>query len=118
MAPLATDAAYLHANISGSLYYQHVILSPVTSHTNRRPWYYHHTKAVSLLRDRINSKNATLQLSNNTITIILILASQAFISGDLKTATRHLQGIHTIISLRGSFSIFKGNEKLAAEILR
>ncbi|KAJ3566876.1 hypothetical protein NPX13_g6976 [Xylaria arbuscula] len=118
VAPLALDAAYLHANIASSLYYRDVILSPTTSRSDQRTRYYHHTKAVSLLRERINSMNEDIQLSNNTVSIILILAGQAFIAGNLKTAMQHLEGIHTIINLRGGFSAFKGNEKLATEILR
>ncbi|KAI0506272.1 hypothetical protein F5B22DRAFT_624274 [Xylaria bambusicola] len=120
VAPLAIDAAYLHANISHSLYYHDVVLSLATSRESRRTWYYHHTKALGLIRDRINSDKGDSRLSSRTISVILILASQAFITGDLETARKHLNGISIIVNLRGGFSIFEreGNEKLATEILR
>jgi hypothetical protein len=59
-----------------------------------------------------------IRLSNNTVSIVLSLATQAFRTGELKLALYHMQGIRRIINLRGGLSTFKGNEKLAAEILR
>ncbi|KAI0401042.1 hypothetical protein F4802DRAFT_446180 [Xylaria palmicola] len=118
VAPLAVDAAFLHANISNSLYYCDVVLARTTPRASQRAWHYHHTKTLSLLRDRLDSDDGAMQLSNSTVAVILTLAGQAFCTGDLKTAMKHMEGIRRIVGLRGGFGTFKGNEKLVTEILR
>ncbi|TRX87769.1 hypothetical protein FHL15_011344 [Xylaria flabelliformis] len=79
---------------------------------------HHYQKAVSLLRQRLLCDDNDIRLSNNTISIVLSFAGQAFSSGDLKSAINHLQGIQKIVDLRGGFSSIIGNEKLINEILR
>ncbi|KAI0410435.1 hypothetical protein F5X98DRAFT_359577 [Xylaria grammica] len=118
VAPLAVDAAFLHSNISVSVYYYDVVLSRTPSRASQRTWYYHHSKTLHLLRDRLGSNNTDIQLSDSTVSVILSLAGQAFCAGDLKTATKHMEGIHRIIELRGGFDTFNGNEKLATEVIR
>ncbi|KAI1125894.1 hypothetical protein F5Y10DRAFT_294276 [Nemania abortiva] len=117
LAPLAVDPAFLHAKVFTSLYYFDVVLPRRSSHDNKHILYHYHT-TVSLLRKRLLFDSDEIRLSNNTVSVILSLASQAFRTGELKLALHHMQGIRRIISLRGGLSTFKGNEKLAAEILR
>ncbi|MCJ1394402.1 hypothetical protein MMC18_007280, partial [Xylographa bjoerkii] len=117
IAPLAVDPAYLHAKIFTSLYYFDVILPQRSSHESQRTLHHHH-KALSLLRERILYGNNDSQLSNNTVSVVLSLAGHAFWTGDLKSATNHMEGMRKIANLRGGLNIFRDNEKLLAEILR
>ncbi|KAI0530007.1 hypothetical protein GGR58DRAFT_525495 [Xylaria digitata] len=117
IAPLAVDSAFLHAKVFTSLYYFDVVLPKRPSHDSKHILYHYH-KTVSLLRRRLLFDDDEIRLSNNTVSVILTLASQAFSTGDLKLALHHMRGIRRIIDLRGGLSTFKGNEKLAAETLR
>ncbi|KAI0869327.1 hypothetical protein GGS24DRAFT_479079 [Hypoxylon argillaceum] len=117
IAPLAVDPVFLHAKVFTSLYYYDVVLPQRPSHDNKYILYHYH-KTVSLLRWRLLYDDDEIRLSNNTVSVILSLASHAFRTGELELALYHMQGIRRIINLRGGLSTFKGNEKLAAEILR
>jgi hypothetical protein len=117
IAPLALDPAYLHAKIFTSLYYFDVILPRRSSHENQLTLHHHH-KALSLLRERLLYCNDDARLSNNTVSVVLGLAGHAFWTGDLRSATNHMEGMRKIANLRGGLSTFRDNEKLLAEILR
>ncbi|KAJ8133385.1 hypothetical protein O1611_g235 [Lasiodiplodia mahajangana] len=117
VAPLAVDAAFLHAKVFTSLYYFNMVL-PRRPPEDTRHILYHYHKTVSLLRRRLLFDGDEIRLSNSTVSVILSLASQAFRTGELKVALHHMQGIRRIINLRGGLRALKGNEKLAAEILR
>ncbi|KAI0967006.1 hypothetical protein F4678DRAFT_475465 [Xylaria arbuscula] len=117
IAPLATDSAYLHANIFSASYYFDAVLSQRPSCQSQR-MIYHYGKTVTLLRKRLLVDGDDMQLSNNTLFVILCLAGHAFSAGDLELAVHHLQGIRRIIDLRGGLSSLRGNQKLANEILR
>ncbi|KAI3333178.1 hypothetical protein F4824DRAFT_491169 [Ustulina deusta] len=117
VAPIAVDSAFLHASIFTSLSHFDAILPHSLSCENQRMIYHYH-KTVSLLRKRLLFDNDEIRLSNNTVSVVLRLADQAFRAGDLKSALNHIQGIRRIINLRGGLSTFRGSEKLATEILR
>ncbi|KAI1428122.1 hypothetical protein F5Y12DRAFT_733695 [Xylaria sp. FL1777] len=117
IAPLAVDPAFLHASIFSSLYYFDSILPCGSPCADQRILYHYH-KTVTILRERLQFDNDEIRLSNNTVNVVLRLAGQAFSTGDLKSATNHMQGIRRIINLRGGLGTFRGNEKLAAETLR
>ncbi|KAK3940202.1 hypothetical protein QBC46DRAFT_288823, partial [Diplogelasinospora grovesii] len=117
IAPLAVDPAFLHAKIFTSLYYFDVILSRTSSGPTQRILHHHH-KALSLLRERLLSGDDDARLSNNTVSIVLGLAGQAFWTGDVRSAINHMEGIRRIVHLRGGLRTFSGNEKLSVEILR
>ncbi|KAI1753958.1 hypothetical protein F4782DRAFT_494595 [Xylaria castorea] len=117
IAPLAIDSAFLHVNIFTSLYYYDAILPRRPFRESQRVRHHYH-KAVTLLRERLLCDDNDKRLSNNTISIVLSFAGQAFTAGDLKSAMNHIQGIRKIIDLRGGFSSITGNEKLINEILR
>ncbi|KAI0550662.1 hypothetical protein F4679DRAFT_583331 [Xylaria curta] len=117
IAPLAVDPAFLHVSIFTSLYYYDAVMPRRPFRESQRARY-HYQKAVGLLRERLLCNDDEKRLSNNTISIILSFAGQAFSSGDLKSAVNHIQGIQKIVDLRGGFSSINGNEKLITEILR
>jgi len=117
IAPLAVDPVYLHANIFTSLYYFDVILPRRSSRPSQRTLHHHH-KALSLLRERLLYGNDHARLSNNTVSVVLCFTGQAFWTGDLRSATNHMEGIRKIANLRGGLSTSKDNEKLLVEILR
>ncbi|KAI0424454.1 hypothetical protein F5Y09DRAFT_324341 [Xylaria sp. FL1042] len=117
IAPLALDPAFLHASIFASLYLFDAILPQGSSRETHRIMYHYH-KTVSILRKRLLFDDDEVRLSNNTVNVVLRLAGHAFSAGDLKSAMNHMQGIQRIVNLRGGLSSFRGNEKLAAEILR
>ncbi|KAI0478164.1 hypothetical protein F4859DRAFT_504033 [Xylaria cf. heliscus] len=117
IAPMAIDPAFLHVNIFTSLYYYEALLPgrPFLESPRIR---HHYHKAVSLLRERLLCDDNENRLSNNTVSIVLSLAGQAFSAGDLKSAVNHIQGVRRMIDLRGGLTSIRGNEKLIAEILR
>ncbi|KAI0183963.1 hypothetical protein EV127DRAFT_252746 [Xylaria flabelliformis] len=117
IAPLALDPAFLHVSIFTSLYYYDAVVPRRPFRESQRVRH-HYQKAVSLLRQRLLCDDNNIRLSNNTISIVLSFAGQAFTSGDLKSAINHIQGIQKIVDLRGGFSSIIGNEKLINEILR
>ncbi|KAI0106420.1 hypothetical protein GGR51DRAFT_169168 [Nemania sp. FL0031] len=117
VAPLAVDSAFLHAKVFTSLYYYNMVL-PRTPSQDSKHILYHYHKTVTLLRERLLFDGDEIRLSNNTVSIILSLASQAFRTGELKVALHHMQGLRKIINLRGDLRTFKSNAKLAVEILR
>ncbi|KAI1346760.1 hypothetical protein F5Y01DRAFT_297087 [Xylaria sp. FL0043] len=117
IAPLALDPAFLHASIFTSLYLFDAILPQGLARESHRIMYHYH-KTVSILRKRLLFDDDEVKLSNNTVNVVLSLAGQAFRSGDLKSAMNHMQGIQRMVNLRGGLSTFRGNEKLAAEVLR
>ncbi|KUI58295.1 hypothetical protein VP1G_05607 [Cytospora mali] len=117
IAPLAVDPAYLHAKIFTSLYFFDGIKPNRSHHASQRTMHHHH-RALSLLRERILNGTDQARLSNNTISVILGLAGQAFWMGDLRSAMNHMEGLRRIVDLKGGLSSIRNNEKLLTELLR
>ncbi|KUI73929.1 hypothetical protein VM1G_09628 [Cytospora mali] len=117
IAPLAVDPAYLHAKIFTSLFFFDGI-KPNRSHHASQSILHHHHRALSLLRERILNGTDQARLSNNTVSVILGLAGQAFWMGDLRSAMNHMEGLRRIVDLRGGLVSIRNNEKLLTELLR
>ena len=118
IAPLAVDAAYLHARIFTSLSYFDTILPKKHPSRASALALHHGHQAVALLRERISSEPVTTKLSDNTILVALSLAGNAFWTGDAASAVSQIRGIHEMVNLRGGLHTFEANKKLPMEILR
>ncbi|KAI1270048.1 hypothetical protein F5Y18DRAFT_366926 [Xylariaceae sp. FL1019] len=117
--PLKVDPAFLHAKISTSLWYYETIFprKPFPNMPGTGTWF-HYFKALSLLRQRLLVDNDDLRLSDYTLNVVLSLTGQALASGDVKSASNHMEGMARMADLRGGWPTFQGNEKLAIELIR
>jgi hypothetical protein len=117
IAPLTTDLAFLHMMIFTSQYYFDTIaiLPRKPSRQHISP---HFVKALRLLQERIGGNDHKAKLSFTTLAAVMGLTGHAYLTGDLKSARNHLEGLHKIVILRGGVSTFEANPKLLLEILR
>lgn len=60
---------------------------------------FHLAKAITHLQQSLDNKDEALQPS--TMAVVTSLAMATVIAGDLKTAAKHMDGLHRIIQLRG-----------------
>lgn len=75
-------------------------------------------KAVKILRERFESDDDRVKLSNTTTATIMALAAHAHLTGNFKAAKNHMDGLCKIVSLRGGVTSFGDSVKLLVEILR
>ncbi|KAI0146158.1 hypothetical protein GGR57DRAFT_479644 [Xylariaceae sp. FL1272] len=117
--PLKVDPAFLHAKISTSLwYYEMIYPRKPFPHIQGAGTWFHYFKALSLLRQRLLVDDDDLRLSDYTLNVVLSLTGQAFASGDVKSASNHMEGVARMVDLRGGWPTFQGIEKLALELIR
>jgi hypothetical protein len=117
IAPLAVDPAYLHAMIFTAQFYFDALKSQAPTFVSRRSMP-HFVKTLKLLRERMADENDPERLSDSTVAAIMGLVGHAHLTGDLKSARNHLEGLYKIVRLRGGVTTFKQNAKLLVEILR
>jgi hypothetical protein len=79
----------------------------------------HHQKGLLLLRQRLDADDDTEnKISDDTVSVVVKLTTAAQFDGDAETAKQHMQGIRTMVRLRGGLSAFAANPKLLVEIWR
>ena len=117
IAPLALDPAYLHATIFTSHFYFDSLLPQSRTNVNQKSLP-HLVKAVNILRQRFESDDVTLQLSDSTVATISALAGHALWCGDIRTARYHIAGVYKLFGLRGGISSFADRIKLLVEVVR
>lgn len=117
IAPLAFDAAYLHALIFSTHDYFNTIIRGKTCTSNQQTLP-HFVKTLQLLRERLLNDDDPARLSPTTASIVQTLAAHAHFMGDSTSAKHHLQGLHKIVRLRGGVAALRSNAKLLIEILR
>ncbi|KIW46712.1 hypothetical protein, variant [Exophiala oligosperma] len=113
--PLTYDPAYLNAVMFGAQAYLDLVSGRSSKRSSMQM-----LKTIQLLRERlsISDENEPESLSNPTILIILTLAHIAHLNGDHITAKRHLEGLCTIVNLRGGIAAFQNTPKLLTELIR
>ncbi|KAH8901408.1 hypothetical protein GQ53DRAFT_6281 [Thozetella sp. PMI_491] len=77
----------------------------------------HLQRGLKLLRERLLGDDNDIKISDSTMTAVLKLANVSHFSGDLETATHHMEGLRRMVELRGGLDVFK-DENLLFEILR
>jgi hypothetical protein len=117
IAPLAVDPAYLHAMIFTAQFYFDALKSGKAISVSRRSMP-HFVKTLKLLRERMANEDDQERLSDSTAAAIMGLVGHAHLTGDLKSARYHMEGLYKIVCLRGGVTTFKQNAKLLVEILR
>ncbi|KAK4495904.1 hypothetical protein PRZ48_013172 [Zasmidium cellare] len=111
--PLTHDALYLNAMVFST---QSWFCKGTGREIDKRVSY-HLVKSISLLRDRLmDGGQATT--SNTTINAVVMLAGQALLMGEAKTAREHVFGLRRLVEMRGGFGRLKGNVKLVMEVVR
>ena len=75
-------------------------------------------ETVKLLRERLLYGTNDARLSFTTIFVVISLIGYALLVGDLEAARHHMEGLKTIIDLRGGLNSFRSNPKLLIEVLR
>jgi hypothetical protein len=116
IVPLTLDPAFLHTMIFVSQYYFDALATGRTSAFTKKTLH-HFLRSLKLLRERISSENQT-SLSDTTTAAVMALTGHALVTGDLKSAANHIEGLHKIVSLRGGVATFQSQAKLLIEILR
>lgn len=117
IAPLTFDSAFLHAMIFSAQFYFDVVSTGISSSLSQRALP-HFAKTISLLHERMTHDDDEQRLSNSTVVAIMVLVMHAHVSGDIKSARHHMQGLCKIIALRGGVASFAGSAKLLMEIFR
>ncbi|KAK3375797.1 hypothetical protein B0T24DRAFT_664915 [Lasiosphaeria ovina] len=118
IAPLAVDPAFLHVMAFTSQWYFDVIMPGKPTDVVSRRTVPHYTRAIEILRQRFAHDDDPAQLSFTTVAAVMGLAGHAFVTGDIKSARNHMEGLYRIVRLRGGVSGFAGATKLVVEILR
>lgn len=116
IAPLAVDSAYLYAMIVSSQYYFDALLSKKPCASKKQTLSYL-SKAIGLLRHRLAYGEDQARLSDTTAAAIMSLACHAHMTGDSKSAKQHMEGLCSLISLRGGVATFADNPQLLVQIL-
>lgn len=115
--PLLYDAAYLNAVcLSVQGYFDRVTSRP-RSRAVQRQTYISYAKAVRLLQERLACCDDGLELADSTFMTVLALYGQAYTSGTLEEADRHVDGLLNMVRLRGVDTFFH-SAKLMIEIVR
>lgn len=120
LEPLASDAVFLHTMISTAEDF-FLMLTGTQNHgasecpANRDA---HFSKALRLLRERLLQADNQDALSDNTICVILCLASTARGFGDYEAALFHMAGLRKMVDLRGGLENIRRSPKLLIDLLR
>ncbi|KAL1849890.1 hypothetical protein VTK73DRAFT_9792 [Phialemonium thermophilum] len=116
--PLTTDAAYLHAMAFSSQAYFGLAMGNKDRNFPGGETSQHFVRTVQLLRERLLALGPGEQVSDLTISVVLSLATYAYLTGDDASAAHHMDGLRQIADLRGGLSAFLANDKLLIEMLR
>ncbi|KAF2165715.1 hypothetical protein M409DRAFT_24005 [Zasmidium cellare ATCC 36951] len=115
--PLTFDALYLNAMVFSTQSWY----CATTSRTIDKRISYHLVKSIGLLRDRLTDaagEGGKERISDPTINAIVMLAGQALLMGEEKTARKHVVGMKRLVEMRGGLSTLEKNTKLLLEVLR
>ena len=77
----------------------------------------HFQKGLKLLRERLLRSGDERSLSDSTIGAVAKLASHAHFEGDSMASKQHMEGLRSMVDLRGGLDVFKEN-RLTVEMLR
>ncbi|KIW92281.1 uncharacterized protein Z519_07265 [Cladophialophora bantiana CBS 173.52] len=117
VGPMASDAAFVHAAALGTHAYVGLMLGREDHHAvqSTSP---HFSKALQLLRERLDSTDEDLKVANPTIMVVIALALHARMIGDFDSAKHHMEGLRMMINLRGGITTVIHKMRLAMEIFR
>lgn len=105
--------------IFGAQYYFDTILPKQTGYSTVTYQPSHHlARTLKLLRERLANDDEKEKISYTTIAVIISLAGHAAMTGDMKSARNHVEGLYKIFALRGGMESFRGVAKLLIEMLR
>jgi hypothetical protein len=77
----------------------------------------HFQKGLRLLRHRLRGDDEEIKVSDSTMGVVLKLASAAHFDGDYEASRQHMEGLRTMVDLRGGLNVFNGRIFLT-ELLR
>ncbi|GKZ53772.1 hypothetical protein AnigIFM63309_005629 [Aspergillus niger] len=116
---IRSDAAYLHLTVSAS----EVFMGSVHGRQNadellaNRRTMLHFAKGVQILRERLTGVDLQTKISDFTVRTVLMLAMTAHLMGESEVAQKHMEGIRTIMDLRGGLRLFE-SQKILIELFR
>ncbi|GKZ23686.1 hypothetical protein AbraIFM66951_004562 [Aspergillus brasiliensis] len=116
---IRSDAAYLHLTVSASEVFTGSVLGRQNADevlANRRTML-HFAKGVQILRERLTGVDLQTKISDFTVRTVLMLAMTAHLMGDSEVAQKHMEGIRTIMDLRGGLRLFE-SQKMLIELFR
>lgn len=116
---IRSDAAYLHLTVSASEVFMGSVHGRQHSDellSNRRTML-HFTKGVQILRERLTGVDLQTKISDFTVRTVLMLAMTAHLMGESEVAQKHMEGIRTIMDLRGGLRLFE-SQKILIELFR
>ncbi|OAG45530.1 hypothetical protein AYO21_00166 [Fonsecaea monophora] len=117
VGPMASDAAFLHATALGT----HAYIELMRGREDQKAPHGtspHFSKALQLLRERLDSTDEDLKIALPTMMVVIALALHARMIGDYDTAKRHMEGLCMMINLRGGIETILLKTRLAIEIFR
>ncbi|KIX92143.1 uncharacterized protein Z520_12136 [Fonsecaea multimorphosa CBS 102226] len=117
VGPMASDAAFLHATALGTHAYIELMRGR-EDHNALQITSPHFSKALQLLRERLDSTDEDLKIANPTMMVVIALALHARMIGDYDTAKHHMEGLRMMINLRGGIAAIAPKIRLAMEIYR
>ncbi|OQU94001.1 hypothetical protein CLAIMM_00426 [Cladophialophora immunda] len=117
VGPMASDAAFLHAAALGTHAYVELMRGR-EDHNALQSTSPHFSKALQLLRERLDSTDEDLKIANPTMMVVIALALHARMIGDYDTAKHHMDGLRMMINLRGGIATIVPKTRLAMEIFR
>ncbi|BCR97213.1 uncharacterized protein AKAW2_30532S [Aspergillus luchuensis] len=116
---IRSDAAYLHLTVCASEVFMCSVHGRQHSDellSNRRTML-HFTKGVQILRERLTGVDLRTKISDFTVRTVLMLAMTAHLMGESEVAQKHMEGIRTIMDLRGGLRLFE-SQKILIELFR
>lgn len=121
---MAHDPVFLHTMISSAEDY-FMLLTGTRAHGTSNPnpratgrELAHLSKALGLLRKRLIQADPEEALSDDTICVILCIATTARGFGDYEAAFLHMKGLRKIVDLRGGVAGLRGSAKLLIDLFR
>ncbi|KAI0844415.1 hypothetical protein F5Y00DRAFT_274033 [Daldinia vernicosa] len=115
LEPICSDAACLHFTIFVATVYQDSIRGQRETNVTALA---HFVKALGLLQERLASCEYKLSTSDPTILVVVGFTMVSTAMDDLGAASRHIKGLHRMVTLRGGISAFFEDKQLQTKILR
>ena len=98
---LSEDAAVLHVTAFAIETFTDRVLRRQESTPINKTAMIHFHKGLNLLRTRLLEEDACVKITNATVAVVLKLAAAALFDGDYRAARKHLDGLRTMIDLKG-----------------
>lgn len=116
--PTAYDVVALHINAFAIQSFIDKVLNGKPANVVSPVATLHHQKGLKLLRERLDSTEKAIKISDETISAVLKLASAALFDGDAGLALQHMQGLRKMVDLRGGLCAFVDKPRLLGELWR